>query len=140
MKTFEQNLEELRKSMEDETQGFNKKAEGLIVQMQTEFQEGATCPLTQYHKEFINFLRVNGEIPALFKAWANGVHDYEFALQLALSRGNLQNLVTTSKPITQQLLEKALGGDLVVAKENTAPSSKPTTPARTNVKDWNDDL
>lgn len=82
MNTFEHNLDMLIKLVNDESQDFNEKTERLIMEMQLAFKKGATWPLSQLHSDFLTILIVNKKrIPEHLGAWAEGVFDYEIALQ-----------------------------------------------------------
>ena len=137
MKSFEQNLEVLMKFLEEGSNSFDKK---LIREMQIEFEEGATCPLAQPHKDFIKILMVNEEFPESVRAWAEGVHAYEIALLRPSWDAKSQNQAATSKPVSQPALETRDGIETAMAGEVSAPPDEPKMAVKINVADWNSDL
>lgn len=128
MDTFEQNLEKLKNSLEN-TQGFDEGVESLVHEMQISLQEGASCPLSLSHKEFVRILIVNRKTPDRLKGWAEGVHTYEIALQLSIKA---QSPGSISKSLPQPAVEQTIRAEQIAAEENLSIPEKPQVSVETS--------
>ena len=139
MNTFEQNLEMLVQTLEQESQEFDKKCERLVLDLTVEFERGATCPLSQLHQDFIKILLKYDQIPDIHREWAKGVQSYEIALRTS-TNVKVGNDAPAQELSSQPITEKKLAAPQHLAGSNMIEQEAPRPPRKTDVLDWNEDL